>query len=68
MFEYSKLSIWLVCLYIYIYILQIWDGVKVLVVSHCWLRPEHPDPLGERARQIANFVKLTQRSFLGYVS
>ena len=34
----------------------VWDKVKVLAVSHTWASPEHPDPLGERLRDVARLV------------
>ena len=38
-----------------------WAGLRVLVVSHAWLHPHHPDPRGETlqllARVLAEYIK-----------
>jgi len=34
---------------------------KVVAVSHCWLRPEHPDPLGAQLGTLAQLIRRRTR-------
>lgn len=34
-----------------------WAGLRVLVVSHAWLHPHHPDPRGETLRLLAKVLQ-----------
>jgi hypothetical protein len=34
----------------------VWDKVRVVAVSYTWASAEHPDPFGERLRDVARVV------------